>query len=136
MSPTATSYVGADVAQDTIAFCGPTVATIKNEPAALRAYLDTLPRQAHLVCEATGRHHYALHQACAAAARPLSVLNPTHARAYARSLGKLEKTDALDVMSPQSPLGSALLGKVEGDWVEYQAPHGTLRVKVLEVESA
>jgi transcription elongation factor GreA len=47
-----------------------------------------------------------------------------------------EKTDALDVMSPQSPLGSALLGKVEGDWVEYQAPHGTLRVKVLEVESA
>jgi transcription elongation factor GreA len=47
-----------------------------------------------------------------------------------------EKTDSLDVMSPQSPLGSALLGKVEGDWVEYQAPHGTLKVKVLEVESA
>ena len=47
-----------------------------------------------------------------------------------------EKTDNLEVMSPQSPLGSALLGKVEGDWVEYQAPHGTLRVKVLEVESA
>jgi len=47
-----------------------------------------------------------------------------------------EKTDALDVMSPQSPLGTALLGKVEGDWVEYQAPHGTLKVKVLEVESA
>lgn len=47
-----------------------------------------------------------------------------------------EKTDALDVMSPQSPLGSALLGKVAGDWVEYQAPHGTLKVKVLEVESA
>jgi transcription elongation factor GreA len=47
-----------------------------------------------------------------------------------------EKTDSLDVMSPQSPLGAALLGKAEGDWVEYQAPRGTLRVKVLEVESA
>lgn len=47
-----------------------------------------------------------------------------------------EKTDQLDVMSPQSPLGSALLGHGPDDWVEYQAPHGTLKVKVLEVESA
>jgi transcription elongation factor GreA len=47
-----------------------------------------------------------------------------------------EKTDGLDVMSPQSPLGAALLGKGAGDWVEYEAPHGTMRVKVLEVESA
>ncbi len=96
MSPTATTYVGADVAQDTIAFCGPTAATIKNDPAALRAYLGTLPPRAHLVCEATGRHHHALHQACAASGRALTVLNPAHARNYARSLGKLEKTDALD----------------------------------------
>jgi transposase len=96
MSPTATSYVGADVAQDTIAFCGPTAATIENEPAALRGYLATLPENVHLVCEATGRHHHALHQACGAMGRPLSVLNPAHARAYARSLGKLEKTDDLD----------------------------------------
>jgi transposase len=96
MSPTATSYVGADVAQDTIAFCGPTAATIKNEPAALRAYLATLPKAAHVVCEATGRHHYALHQTCATQARPLTVLNPAHVRAFAQSMGKLEKTDALD----------------------------------------
>jgi transposase len=89
-------YVGADVAQDTIAFCGSTTATIKNTPAALRAYLGTLPVGVPLVCEATGRHHYALHQACAALGRPLTVLNPAHARAYARSLGKLEKTDTLD----------------------------------------
>jgi transcription elongation factor GreA len=47
-----------------------------------------------------------------------------------------EKTDGLDVMSPQSPLGAALLGKAPGAWVEYEAPHGTMRVKVLEVESA
>ena len=39
-------------------------------------------------------------------------------------------------MSPTSPLGAALLGHAEGDWVEYQAPTGTLRVKVLKVETA
>lgn len=46
-----------------------------------------------------------------------------------------ERTESLDVMSPQSPLGSALLGKGPDDWVEYQAPRGVLRVKVLGVES-
>lgn len=46
-----------------------------------------------------------------------------------------ERTDDLEVMSPQSPLGSALLGKGPDDWVEYQAPRGVLKVKVLEVES-
>lgn len=96
MLPTTSPCVGADVAQDTIAFCGPTAATIDNTPAALRTYLGTLPAGAHLVCEATGRHHHALHQVCAELGRPLTVLNPAHARAYARSLGKLEKTDALD----------------------------------------
>ncbi len=47
-----------------------------------------------------------------------------------------EKSDALDVMSPQSPLGMALLGRSPGDTVEYHAPHGPLKVKVLEVETA
>jgi transcription elongation factor GreA len=47
-----------------------------------------------------------------------------------------EKTAELDVMSPHSPLGSALLGHGAGDTVEYQAPHGVLKVKVLEVGTA
>jgi transcription elongation factor GreA len=47
-----------------------------------------------------------------------------------------ERTDSTDVMSPQSPLGAALMGRAEGDVVEYQAPNGVLRVRVLEVESA
>jgi len=45
-----------------------------------------------------------------------------------------EKTGNLDVMSPQSPLGAALLGAAPGKWVEYQAPNGMLRVQVLKVE--
>ena len=44
-----------------------------------------------------------------------------------------EKTGSLDVMSPESPLGAALLGAAEGQWVEYQAPNGMLRVQVLKV---
>ena len=96
MNPTASPHVGADIAQATVAFCGPTAATVQNTPAALRAHLGTLPPDAHLVCEATGRHHYALRQLCAELGRPLTVLNPAHARAFARSLGKLEKTDPLD----------------------------------------
>ena len=47
-----------------------------------------------------------------------------------------EKTDDLDVMSEKSPLGAALLGHRAGDAVEYQAPHGMLKVKVLAVGSA
>jgi transcription elongation factor GreA len=47
-----------------------------------------------------------------------------------------EKTGDLDIMSPQSPIGAALLGASEGNWVEYQAPNGVLRVQVLKVAFA
>ncbi len=47
-----------------------------------------------------------------------------------------ERTGDLEVMSPSSPLGAALLGATEGNTVEYQAPGGTLKVRVLKVESA
>ncbi len=47
-----------------------------------------------------------------------------------------EKTGHLDIMSPQSPIGAALLGASEGSWVDYQAPNGMLRVQVLKVAFA
>ncbi|HQZ34099.1 MAG TPA: transcription elongation factor GreA [Ilumatobacteraceae bacterium] len=47
-----------------------------------------------------------------------------------------EKMDGLDVMSPQSPVGAALLGAAQGSWVEYHAPNGVLRVQVLKVAFA
>lgn len=47
-----------------------------------------------------------------------------------------EKTGDLDIMSPQSPIGAALLGAAEGSWVQYQAPNGMLRVQVLKVAFA
>ena len=42
-----------------------------------------------------------------------------------------EKPEGVLVASPSSPLGEALLGKSVGDWVEYEAPSGTLRVKIV-----
>ncbi len=47
-----------------------------------------------------------------------------------------EKTGDLDVMSPHSPIGAALVGAAVGSWVEYQAPNGMLRVQVLKVAFA
>jgi transcription elongation factor GreA len=46
-----------------------------------------------------------------------------------------ERHDELDVVSPGSPLGEALIGAHVGDTVSYQAPGGELRVKVVAIES-
>lgn len=99
MSTPATYYIGVDVAQDTLAVAGATPAQVCNQPAALRAWLTTLRAAhptAHLICEATGRHHHALQIVAAESGVPLSVINPRHARHFARSLGLLEKTDPVD----------------------------------------
>jgi transcription elongation factor GreA len=40
------------------------------------------------------------------------------------------KLSGMLLASPESPLGSALLGKSVGDTVEYEAPAGTLEVRV------
>jgi transcription elongation factor GreA len=45
-----------------------------------------------------------------------------------------ERHDDLDVISPSSPLGEALLGAAPGDTVSFTAPHGSeLRVEVVSV---
>ena len=42
-----------------------------------------------------------------------------------------EKPEGVLVASPTSPLGSALLGHAVGDLVEYEAPSGVLRIKIV-----
>ena len=44
-----------------------------------------------------------------------------------------ERHDELNVVSPGSPLGQALLGRTSGDIVEYEAPGGTLRVEIVQI---
>ncbi len=45
-----------------------------------------------------------------------------------------EQHDDLDVVSPGSPLGSALMGAAVGDTVGYEAPGGELKVTVVSID--
>ena len=45
-----------------------------------------------------------------------------------------EQFDGADIISPASPLGSALQTASAGDSVSYEAPNGALTVRVLNVE--
>jgi transposase len=99
MSSPAIHYVGVDVAQDSLALCGAPAATVPNTLPALRSALVRLRATAptaHLVCEATGRHHHALQRVAAEHGLPLTVVNPRQVRDFARSTGCLQKTDAVD----------------------------------------
>jgi transcription elongation factor GreA len=44
-----------------------------------------------------------------------------------------EKRPGVSVISPASPLGQAILGKTEGQVVEYESPGGVLRVEIVKV---
>jgi len=46
-----------------------------------------------------------------------------------------ERQGDLTVVSPGSPLGQALQGRMAGDVVEYAAPGGTLRVEIVTIGS-
>jgi transcription elongation factor GreA len=46
-----------------------------------------------------------------------------------------EKRNDVSVMSPNAPLGQALLGHKIGDTVGYQAPSGELRVTIAEIRA-
>ncbi len=45
-----------------------------------------------------------------------------------------EKRDGVDVISPGSPIGSALLGARVGDHVSFEAPGGQLSVEVISID--
>ena len=46
-----------------------------------------------------------------------------------------ERQEDVSVVSPDSPLGQALMGRREGDQVSYQAPSGPLQVEIVKVGS-
>ena len=51
-------------------------------------------------------------------------------------LGSIEERRSdVAVVSPNSPLGQALLGHRKGDIVEYQAPGGNLKVEIVEIDA-
>jgi transcription elongation factor GreA len=44
-----------------------------------------------------------------------------------------ERHEELNVVSPGSPLGKALLGRRAGETVEYESPGGVLRVSIVDL---
>jgi transcription elongation factor GreA len=46
-----------------------------------------------------------------------------------------ERREDLEVMSPGSPLGAALIGRAVGDVVDFAAPGGILKVEIVDIGS-
>jgi transposase len=94
-------YVGADAAKSKIDIHAETLnlpRVITNDARGLTELVNACAGH-HLICEATGSYHHALRDACFAANLTLSVINPARVRDFARSEGRLAKTDRLDVLA-------------------------------------
>lgn len=94
-------WIGIDVARGWLDVAGSDetrVARFANDAAGVAALItDLAPRgPALVVLEATGGHETLVVAALDAAAIPVAVVNPLRVRHFARSTGKLAKTDALD----------------------------------------
>lgn len=91
------TYFGVDVSKDSLDFHGPGAqGKVSNTPAGQRRLLASLPKEAHLVCEASGGYERALVALAHKAGVALSVVNPRQVRDFARGLGRLAKTDPID----------------------------------------
>lgn len=94
-------FVGIDVAKDELVIAErPSGRTwsVPNAPAALAELATALAQltPVRVVLEATGGYERAAVAALHAAAVPVVVANPRQVRHFARSIGRLAKTDALD----------------------------------------
>jgi transposase len=94
------TYMGVDVSKAhlDVAIHGGAAWRVAHDPRGLAVLITRLHALAPalVVCEATGGWEGALVAALHAAALPIAVVNPRQARDFARSTGKLAKTDTLD----------------------------------------
>ena len=91
------TYFGVDVAKASLDYHGPGLqGQIPNDPVAQRRFLARLPKQAHLICEASGGYERTLVAMAHKAGIAISVVNPRQVRDFARGLGRLAKTDSID----------------------------------------
>lgn len=92
-----TTWIGVDVSKATLVAAQPgRTWTVSNDPEGWTALQAALPTDARVVLEATGIYHRGVWQAFSAAGIPVSVVPPLRARDYARSFGRLAKTDRVD----------------------------------------
>jgi transposase len=99
-------FVGIDVSKDTLEVCidpslnGESLQrfVVDNTDQAINTLIDRLQtaKVRLVVLEATGRYHRRVAGTLLSAGIPVKVLNPQRARDFAKSLGKLEKSDPID----------------------------------------
>jgi transposase len=94
-------HVGIDVSKAGLDVCclpGGQALAAANDDAGVRAVIALLAplAPALVVVEATGRYHRRLAADLLDAGLRVAVVNPRHARDFARALGRLAKTDAID----------------------------------------
>ena len=94
-------YAGIDVAKDTVELAlspSAAVESFANEPSAHGALAERLLEHqvALVVLEASGGYEFALACALQAAGLTVTVINPRQARDFAKAMGYLAKTDAID----------------------------------------
>lgn len=96
-----TVYAGLDVAKASLQLAGPDgLRVFTNDPKGLRQLVDLLGQHAgiQVVLEATGGYEAAVVSALHAAGLPLSVVEPSRIRAFARAQGLRAKTDPIDAV--------------------------------------
>jgi transposase len=94
-------FVGIDVAKaklDVFIDSVDQLFTADNSVAGVQKVIDRLQSQTVglIVIEATGRYHRRLAVDLMLAGLPVAIINPRHAREFARARGKLAKTDKID----------------------------------------
>jgi transposase len=93
-------HLGVDVAKaELVADFQGKVRRFNNNPKGIAALLkaaERIPATAHLVCEATAGYERSLATAAMAKAIPVSIVQPLRVREFARSHGRLAKSDPLD----------------------------------------
>lgn len=89
--------VGVDVSKDTLVWCALNgkPASVRNEEEAIRTWLATLPVEATIAMEATGRYHRLLAQRAVEHGCRVLVLNPYDVHHYAQSLSPRATTDPI-----------------------------------------
>jgi len=93
-------FVGIDVSKATLDVASETAAwaPVANEDAGIAALVPQLRAATPtlIVVEASGGYESAVVSACALAGLPIVVVNPRQVRDFARAIGRLAKTDAID----------------------------------------
>jgi transposase len=93
-----TVFIGVDVAKAelVISIDEQAPSTVKNEAAAINNWLSSLPQDACIAMESTGRYHQQLAHLAQHAGFAVYVLNARDVYFYAKALGARAKSDALD----------------------------------------